>query len=102
VTVGPGTTVAGMTEQTTSPVTHALDFSADEEARAAFTERVRAELARLIADSLAARATRLGGDPEVRGASRRLLLEAAAHDREARLHEERVAMLRQLEHDGRL
>lgn len=102
MTVGPGTTVAGMTEHTTSPAAEVLDSSVDEEARAAFTERVRAELARLIADSLSARATRLGGDPGARGASRRLLHEAAAHDREARLHEERAAMLRQLEHDGRL
>lgn len=53
--------------------------------RAAFTERVRADMA----------------DPGVLGATRRLRREASAHDRQALRYEERVVMLRQLQHDGR-
>ena len=76
--------------------------SVDEEVRAAFTERIRADVARLLADSLAARAALTGSEPDARGTSRRLLSEAAEHDREAQRHEARVVMLRQLEHDGRI
>lgn len=76
------------------------DESVETEVRAAFTERMRAEVARLIADSLAARAA-IGMAPGAGGASRGLRQEAAAHEEEAHLHEERVAFLRQLEHDGR-
>jgi hypothetical protein len=76
--------------------------SVEEAVRAAFTERIRAEVARLLADSLAARPGATESEPGVRGATRRLRQEAAAHDREAHRFEERVAMLRQLEHDGRL
>jgi hypothetical protein len=74
----------------------------EDEVRAAFTERIRADVARLLADSLAARAGLTGSDPSIRSASRRLISEAAEHDREAQRHEARVAMLRQLEHDGRI
>lgn len=74
----------------------------DEEVRAAFTERIRAEVARLLADSLAARAALTEADSGAKGASRRMRQEAQTHEREAHRHEERVAMLRQLAHNGRL
>lgn len=72
------------------------------EVRAAFTERIRAEVARLLADSLEARARVVGADPAYGGTSRRIRQEAKAHEYQAHRHEERAALLRQLAHDGRL
>jgi hypothetical protein len=91
-----------MTTQSGTTIDLALESSVDDEVRAAFTERVRADVARLLADSLAARATAFGAGAGAGGASRRLLREAADHDREAQRHEARAVVLRQLEHDGRL
>jgi hypothetical protein len=77
------------------------DPSIDDEVRAAFTERVRAEVARLLADSLAARSVSADA-AGAHGAALRLRNEAHAHECEAHRHEQRAAMLRQLAHDGRL
>lgn len=74
----------------------------ESEVRAAFTERIRAEVARLLADSLEARATMVGADPAAGEIPRRIRQEARAHEHLAHRHEERVALLRQLAHDGRL
>lgn len=74
----------------------------EDEVRAAFTERIRAEMARFLADSLAAREAATGGTPVPRPSREQLRREAAAHDHEAERHEQRVVKLRQLEHDGRL
>lgn len=95
-----------MTEQLAAPTApsfaDAPPEGVEEFVRAAFTERVRAEVARLLADSLAARVGADGARSGARGASRRLHREAAAHEGQAHRYEERVATLRQLEHDGRL
>ena len=72
------------------------------EVRAAFTERIRAEVARLLADRLEARAAMTGADPPAEGVSRRMRREARTHECQAHRHEDRAAMLRQLAHDGRL
>lgn len=70
----------------------APDTTLENKVRAAFTERVRAEIARTLAESLADRAGLVGGDPSALG----------EHDREAHGHEQRMARLRQLADDGRL